>query len=427
MNILIWCNEKNPKSVQFAEDFKNDLGKCIKRFRTDYLIQVNSNSEQADAILIILDKSDTSDSIFTKSLEHFLSKGKSYIVSISPYQTLGIDASKLPQPYIFWDKQYETGEFRLFRNNNDLVSNSWEKITDVAVELNERQINTDKVEEKKYVYLSQDDVSHNVDRENIKRDLSDLGFEVLPDKTFSNDFKESTVQIEEALSKSILVIHIIPPIYNIHFPDHHLSLSEHQCNVSVNYLKAKVGEAIRIIWISSAYDITDEENQVFIEKIQRDNEQTEGTTILKSSIEELKKFYRQQLEIGSKELQKKEDIVDVYLISDSSNGDNSSIRTSVESKKLNLTSGFDGITYNQHLHNLAKARIALLQYSSKNEQWLASKVNDILKSKGLDFAKPFEKVILVDSSGEDDYQQFPNVFTDVINDLAELKSFPLTN
>jgi len=85
-------------------------------------------------------------------------------------------------------------------------------------------------------------------------------------------------------------------------------------------------------------------------------------------------------------------------------------------------SSFGGITYNQHLTLLANARFTLLHYTSQNEQWLASKVNDILKSKGLDSAKPFEKVILLNCCGQPDNQKFENIFTNVITDIGELKS-----
>ncbi|HOP04735.1 MAG TPA: hypothetical protein PL017_08630 [Tenuifilaceae bacterium] len=421
MNILIWYNEKNQQSAEFAEEFQADLSKCLNRFHSAFTIMVNAESENADFRLIVFDASDSNDELFIQSLKHFLADDKSFIVSVSPFNSLGFDASKLRQPYLFWDKQYETGEYRLFRNNSELVANYWEKVTDMAVDIQESQLFDSRITDKKHVFLSQDDVSHNADRENLARDLKDLGFEVLPDKPFSSNFDECTRQIEEALPKSQVVIHIIPPIYNVHFPEHHLSISEHQCNVSASFLKSKSSEVIRIIWISSAYDITDEENQVFIEKIQRDTEQTHGTTILKSSIEELKKLYRHMLEYGATHIDKQTEPADVYFISDSINGEAQMITEKLNVDSRKVATNFSGISYNQHLNFLASASVAILHYSSPNEQWLRSKVNDILKSKGLDSAKPFDKVILVDSSGGADKEQFTEYFTNVFNDLAELK------
>jgi hypothetical protein len=179
-------------------------------------------------------------------------------------------------------------------------------------------------------------------------------------------------------------------------------------------------DSIRIIWISSAYEVTDEENQVFIEKIQRDHDQTRNTAVLKTSIEDLKKHYRHLLKLksagGSVEVP-----TDVYLIMDgSSNGMEQTLKGTFAAQKLAVESNYSGITYSQHLQKLSQAGIVVISYQADNPEWLSVKVNDILKSKGVDAARPIERVVLLMGNQSLDVKPVEHVFTDVFTDVTQL-------
>jgi hypothetical protein len=95
-------------------------------------------------------------------------------------------------------------------------------------------------------------------------------------------------------------------------------------------------------------------------------------------------------------------------------------------KELRVISNQDGITYKEHLNCLAQARLVVLFYSNINEEWLGVKSNDILKSMGIDFARDFEKIVLVNggSINNDELQEV--VFTDVFTDINQLSSLSVS-
>jgi small-conductance mechanosensitive channel len=176
---------------------------------------------------------------------------------------------------------------------------------------------------------------------------------------------------------------------------------------------------LRIIWISSAYDITDEENQIFIEKIQRDQSQTKGSIVLKSSIEDLKKYYRQKVALSTSPLSQPDDSIDVYLVSDDSLCEQKVIKELGE-RRVSASSHINNISYTQHLRLLSKATSVVVCNTSNNPKWLAVKANDVLKSKGIDRAKQFEKVILYKNDKALDLETPEGVFTDVVDNLSDL-------
>jgi hypothetical protein len=427
-NILLSYNENNTLSRNFADGFKDDLNKCLMRFQINPFIKLNGPRENGDCCCVIMSSEDISDTEFLSNVNDLLLDQSTLLINLDPINTKTNQAGLRMESFLFWEKQYETGIINIYRRDDfELKSKYWEKVTDVAVEIHARFSKSSNTSKRQYAYLSQDDISHKADRDNLTRDLNDLGYEVLPDKPFTSNYNECIGQIKDALGRSRLIIQIIPPVYNIHFTDQNLSLTELQCNVSADYLPTNNPDGIRLIWISSAYEITDEENRVFIEKIQRDEKQTQNSTVLKSSIEDLKKLYRQLLFQPEKRDNKTDSSHDVYLIFDKKNSElENEVNHLFNKKKLRVISNQDGITYKEHLDYLAQARLVVLFYSNVNEEWLGVKSNDILKSMGVDFAREFEKIVLVNggSLNNDELQEV--VFTDVYTDIKHLSSLTVS-
>jgi hypothetical protein len=425
LNISLWYNEQNLETASFTKFFQDDLQKCLNRFglRGNYHV----NNPEVDNHIIILSNSDDSSAELLSQTEGLIQRSGTFIITINPLIGKGLSAFKALYSIPFWDKLYTTGEIRFFRrDSNETRLNYWEKITDISVELSGRGETTSK-NKRGCVYLSQDDISHSTDRENLLRDLNDLGFDVVPEKPLSPDFKECTEQINSALQKVQLIIHLIPPIYTHFFINQHLSIAEHQCNISADFIKSNPN-IFRVIWIPSSYEISDEENQVFVEKIQRDQEQTQGSAVMKSSIEDLKKYYRHILLNVQLTEPKSSEIADVYIITDSNtNGLLNSIQGSLVKSNLKVDTNFSGITYNQHLSKLAAAKVVVLCYTIQNEQWLSVKVNDILKSRGIDSFRPFEKIILLKGSSEINTEHHQAIFTQVVHGSNELSSIQFTD
>ncbi len=421
-NVAIWCNVHNPDSLAFANYFKDDLKKCTTRFGLTSTVFINPESISSDANLLIVTAKDEAHEEYVSACRNLIqAKGLKLILAEPTEKSLISTLSGLT-PINFWDKIYTTGEVRLFRRNNiETQTKYWERITDIAIDFTQEGSIVESKYTKGKVFLSQEDISTSSDRDNLRRDLNDLGYAVLPDKPLSTNIDECTMQIKDALEKSNLIIHIIPPIYTPFFINQHLSLAEHQCNITADFLSKSKRKVPRFIWISSAYEIIDEENLVFVEKIQRDEEQTRGSKVLKTSIEDLKKDYRDVLSFaGDSEKDEPQDS-DVYVIFDSiSNGHFDTVQGIFSGKKLKVETNHFGITYNQHLTKLATAKIVVLCYTCENLQWLSVKVNDILKSRGLDSSRPFEKIVLVKTNQEFQTQSFEGFFTNIYRSISEL-------
>jgi hypothetical protein len=427
LNVIVWFNEENAKSAAFAKTFMDDLHKCFVRFGQSVNLLSNPLDEKAGKNLIVLSAADSSSSQFFAKCQKPAEKQDTKFLLIEPIELGNLNISKKTQPILFWDKLYATDEIRLFRRDiSESQASYWEKVIDIVVEiLDQSQVDTAKPQ-KESVYLSQDIISYNAESENLKRDLNDLGFDVLPNVVLSNNIEECTQQVLNALQSARLIIHFIPPIYNPFFINQHLSLAEHQCNISAEYLAKANPKPQRIIWIPSTYEITDEENQVFVEKIQRDEKQTQGTMILKSSIEDLKKYYHQVLQRKDSPDNKSSKEKDVYVVMDSDiNGVYNSIKGAFNDSKLSIEANFTGITYKEHLTKLAVAKIVVVCYTSDNEQWLSVKVNDIQKSKGIDSYKPFEKLLLLKGNESVNTKDYENVFTNIIRDAKELSTLKI--
>lgn len=416
-------NKSNKEVEKFSSAFINDLRNCFSRFRVDFSITETFDNKPDSYLLIFLSNQDIKDNLFINEIIPFVDSNSSLLVNLDPIK---VNDSGFPihkyKIYKFWDEIKETGEFRFFRRtaaeNNALY---WEKITDIAVDIVDKTNKSAKETKKDKIYLAQTDNSQSSDRDNLKRDLVELGFEVIPERLLSLDYNECSDQIKQSLKDCRIIIHPIPLVYSKYFSDKQISLVEHQCNLSKQHLLEKNKVDKRIIWIPSDLDITDEENQIFVEKIQRDQEETQNSIILKVTLEELKKIYRRILSGENIGTPTENDLPDVYIVDDQEN-EGLAEKFNKSNNKLKVKSNFKGITYNQHLHYLANSQVVVINYTADNQQWFTMKVNDISKSSGIKSSKPFKKLILIKENKDLSTCDFENRFSEVVvGDLNGIK------
>lgn len=408
IKLEIKFNGANDEMATFVNEFKQDLSYCLTRF--------NHNSKwvnaEADYQFVALANKDFSNQKFVEEIN--LDKlDKTCILILIDNISSQTSFSPLFTSYLFWDEISETNEMRPFKKQDTNVKNQyWERITDIAVEISERNTAYDYTPENT-IYLAQTSNTQMSEWLNIKRDLNDIGSRVLPSKLLSTNIEECTTQITNDIKHCGIIIHLIPIAYSKYFSNSHLSIAEHQLNISSKYMAENPGKAKRIIWIPSDYEYTDEKNQIFIERIQRDQDQSNDTTILKVNLEDLKQIYRKIL-AGVDVKSNKEELPELYLISDEVNRVNTDkLNIPEEDKKLKLGSNFDNISYNEHLRYLANAQVVVLNYNNENEQWINVKVNDILKSPGLKTSKPNKKLILIKKDKTLNTKQFESIFDEV--------------
>lgn len=423
INLNFRFRKSNKEVTAFTEKFLPDMSQCLSRFKYATSLSDNQTSNSKAFNFIFLSMHDLADNQFISDILPFDDSEYTILINLDP---INVNDKGFPlhkyRTYRFWDEIKETAEVRLFRRetsgNNALY---WEKITDIAIEIVEK-ISSKEEKKKGKVFLAQTDNAQSSDRDNLRRDLIEMGYEVLPDRLFSIDYNECTDQIKQLLKECNLIIHPIPLVYSKYFSDKQISLVEHQCVLSSLLSSEKHHAVKRIIWIPSDFDITDEENQIFVEKIQRDQDQKQNTLVLKVTLEELKKIYRRLL--SGENIQKVENnLPDIYVVADDDDEKvGEKILQKTTSPGMAVKMNFKGITYNQHLNYLANSQVVVINYTSDNEQWLTMKVNDIYKSKGINSSKPFKKLILVKENKELNTSAFEERFSEVhICSLEDLK------
>ncbi len=409
----------------FIPAFTRNLKYCMERFNAPVeFFTDNAANANFDCRLIVISAADLSQASFMESLraERCLN-GNTFIILTNPVNSPA--ASSLMQScrsFNFWDQIVETSEIRYFDDSNTETRHLyWERITDIAFEILDRVNGANSGLPQ--VYLAQTDDSQSYDRDNIKRDLSDMGYSVVPQVLISNNYDESVEQITTMLSGASLFIHMIPASYSPYFANKSISIVEHQCNLSAKLIGDGRNDIRRIIWIPSDYDIADDKNQIFIEKIQRDLDQSHNTLVLKVTLEDLKKVYRKMLLGEDVENVKRTELPGVYMIADSIND---SVKTQIDSEAqaagLKFGINYNGISYNDHLKYLASAQVVVINYTHENSQWINVKVHDVLKSPGLDTSVPNKKLVLIKNSKDLDTSHFEQFFNEVrVVEASEIK------
>lgn len=422
INLEIVFNSANAEAFNFAECFKHDLSFCLNRFK--YEVQWTNADSEADYRFIALSGNDFNNQGFIDKLQLDKCAPTHMLLSIDNIEAAGRFKPHRFLCFQFWDRIAETGEVRLFNKKDSSVKPLyWEQITDIAVEISERRMADDYTPENT-IYLAQTDNSQMSEWLNIKRDLNDIGSRVLPSKQLSTDYQECSAQIDENIRRCGILVHLIPTTYSRYFQDKKISIAELQLNLSSAIMAENGNTMRRIIWIPSDYEFSDEENQIFIEKIQRDQNQTHNTSILKVNLEDLKRAYRRILAgLDTAENTDSSKLPDIYLISDQTQTPkNNAIKLTGIGNGLKVETNYNGISYNEHLHYLANAQVIVLNYTNENMQWIKVKVDDIIKSPGLETSKPNKKLILIKNDSTLNTNQFESVFDEIkVVDSDEIK------
>lgn len=414
MNIKLHIiyNRNNNSASEFVDKFMLNLSYCLKRFKCKS--EWTAKPQAADHIFIAIDSNDTNPPSFHSSINVDEITSPCDVIfcdKINP-SSLPFPAHKFPC-FNFWDIIAETNEIRKFsKESPDTAPQYWELLTDIATEISQT-LDTSNKPPNKTIYLAQTDTLQMPDWLNVKRDLNEMGYKILPDKPLSTNLQECTEQINNHIKNSSIIIHLIPIAYSRYFTNSNLSITEHQLNISSEMILNTPNRYKRIIWIPTTYEFMDEENQIFIERIQRDNNQQHSTIILKVTLEDLKKMYRQMLLDAKKEADNQQFPSVYYITDDTSDTSITPANIVGNSTSHTMQSSLEHTSYNQHLRYLANAQVVVLKYSHENEQWINVKINDILKSPGLETSMPNKRLILIKTDNNLNTSKFDTLFDEV--------------
>ncbi|MBV6639712.1 MAG: hypothetical protein KI791_03290 [Cyclobacteriaceae bacterium] len=408
----------------------------------------------AAATIIIETKALTSDGAILKKFNDFGKQAKkdqslfvdgvSRILKVhkAPYEDEG-DLSEFQNQisydfYMIDPLSGEAVEFRRFFGN-DAERGYWMKLIDMAYDVSKILQSTTKTTKakdadipyEKTVYLASTGVDILIQRDVVKRELIRHGYKVLPDHTLPKEAKLLQSMVREDLHKCRLSIHMVGEDYGYRPTGSDLSVvdiqnrlaSEHTKTMSEHNANAKEKDKklfSRLVWLSPDLANVTERQKIFIEDLKSEAATLDEAEVLQITLQELKGIIREELMTGGRfkvadnqTYQVKDDGSKViYLIHDKEDKKGSKPLEEYLTKQgyRVVAPSFDGdlvdIRY-IHQENLRKCDASIIYYGQANEEWIKTKLQDLLKAPGFGRDKQLRaKAVYMEGSKEADLNHF---------------------
>lgn len=326
--------------------------------------------------------------------------------------------------YDFYQIDPLTGEPQEFSRffGNDAERGYWMKLVDMAYDVyqiqkefseDEKSKSEGEVFDKnKTIYLASTGVDMIIQRDIVKRELIRHGYKVLPDHSLPKEVKALQSMVLNDLEKCCLSIHLIGEDYGYKAKGSDLSIVDLQNKIAakhtydvLEYNKSsdKDEKFTRLIWLSPDLKNVSERQKIFIEDLKSDAASLEEAEVLQISLQELKSIIREELVTGGrfkkKEIANLEQLPEdgslVYFIYDKLDREGAKpIETYLKEKGVNVVSSiFEGDLVDlRYLHqeNLRRCDASLIYYGNSSEDWIKTKLQDLLKAPGFGRVKPFK-------------------------------------
>ena len=243
------------------------------------------------------------------------------------------------------------------------------------------------------VYLAQTTRDLTGERDQIKRELQNRGYDILPAGEFPLISPNYEQAVRECVSRAKLSIHLIGGSYGI--------VPEGASNRSIIRLQNEIAaernrdEAFsRLLWMPIGLKPQEEVQEQFIEHLRTDATTQQGAELLQTPLEELKNVIQLRLSSNGREPKQEEQgetTPKIYLIFDKRDvegvvalNDYLSLNKYqvllplIDDEGVSDTEGFE-----IHKDNLAQCDAVMIYYGNANQLWFEYKRRDLKKIAGL--------------------------------------------
>lgn len=247
------------------------------------------------------------------------------------------------------------------------------------------------------VYLAQTTADLREQREALKRDLQQQGYQVLPDQALPHVVDEAYALIRENLARSRMSIHLIGKNYGLVPEGGQISLPEVQHELATE--RAAQRGFSRLLWIPEGLRVDDERQQKVIEGLRLDPRITDGADLLETIFEDLRTMMQDWLKktrapappppaaAAPATADAAAAPPRLYLIADER--DASSLTPwahALFEERLEVAQpifeGDEAEIREYHEENLATCDGVLIFYGAGNELWLRRKLRELQKAAG---------------------------------------------
>lgn len=296
----------------------------------------------------------------------------------------------------------------------------WSVLVDLAydisgsvIEMRDIMTGTPKEQSGPTIFLAETTDDQRENRNALKRELIHFGYNVIPHRHLSGDAAEIEQKINDLLSNASFAIHIVGNKYGEPLAGMDVSLVDLQLKLSSSIEEpAETGEDFqRIIWFPPDLKSADEKQELFVEKLVRQEETLKIAEIVQTPLELLKTIVKKKIsgkdkesmEAGSVSLPEKPF---VYLIHEEK------FKNELEPvlnwfKEKNIDVIWSGMAaeadniVSLHRHYLSNCSGVLIHYSGNNVPWISSKMKDLLKAPGFGRTEPIKAMAVMVQNGSE--------------------------
>ena len=307
---------------------------------------------------------------------------------------------------------------------SDAERSYWMKLVDMAYDINhvlhakepsEGVGAYDTIPREKTVYLASTGVDMVIQRDIIKRELIRHGYKVLPDHSLPKEAKALDRMVRDDLDRCRLSIHLVGEDYGYKPRGSELSVvdiqnriaSDHTYQMVERNKEAKEGEKklfSRLIWVSPDLKNVTERQKIFIEDLKSDAAALEEAEVLQIPLQELKTIIREELVTGGRfnvrrdikgfdDKKPDEKTKMIYLIADKRDVDDiEDMQSYLKNQGFNVVSpSYEGDLVDLryiHQENLRRCDASIIYFGQATEDWIKTKLQDLLKAPGFGREKP---------------------------------------
>jgi hypothetical protein len=257
-----------------------------------------------------------------------------------------------------------------------------------------------KTEQKGYIYLGLTNPDQQESRDDIRRELQQIGYRILPVTNMPSSEEEFKQVLIKYLDISDSIIQLMSTQYGDVPKGFKYSITDLQNRVINEYKANDVSlQPKYFIWMPANKIINDQRQSLHLKRVKHE-EAGNHTEIIETPLESFKTILVNRLKTYTESRRVDYgNIFQVYLITEEiPSGEVDKLYTTLSSSGLKvLTLDYSeqvGI-YARHLQKLRDCDSVIVYQQENNQFWLDSKIRDLIKSPGIGRLKPFKKVVIV--------------------------------
>ena len=275
----------------------------------------------------------------------------------------------------------------------------WNKFEDLAWDIHELikfletpGITTSINPSGKTIYLAETTSDLAEQRDKVRRELTQYGHTVLPNKALPLEASAFEKDVRDYLRSSQLSVHLIGEYYGL-IPEKESERSIVRLQQDLAVERGDDAQFSRLIWLPPGLEPKDERQKKFVGDLQTSFSSHNGSELLQVKLEDLKTIIQAKLTPRVERVVEPSDTVRIYLICDPTDVEAADqIRNHLLDRgydtTLPLMEGSDAEVLDDHKENLLMCDAALIFQGRASEAWLRMKLRELQKLPGYGRTKP---------------------------------------